>query len=238
MPWVWYAGGMQIPRYFFAHDFEAFGGYFLSQPHGRASFRKGEYLWAPGEALTRVHYIVSGIALTALDHENGFRKISSLHGAGTVFPGGAHRPVFKIEQAIATVALSDMETLSFSKAQYQAMARANGELAMATLDWYGTYINLLLYEGAHQDYNSSFIKLCNLLYLFSQNSPGGPGEPVPLTQEDMAEIMAVTRVNVARSLTRLRGEGVIKPRRGRVEITDHAALEAYCTQETLLGEGA
>ena len=54
------------------------------------------------------HYIISGIALTVLEHENGSRKISSLHSASTVFPG-SHRAVFKIEHSISTIALSDME---------------------------------------------------------------------------------------------------------------------------------
>lgn len=80
-----------------------------------------------------------------------------------------------------------------------------------TLDWYASYINLLLYESAHQDYNSSFVKLCNLLYLFTQNSPDGRTDRIDLTQENIAEILTVTRVNAARSLGRLRDEKNHRP---------------------------
>ena len=226
---------MLIPRYFFAHDYESFYEYFLSQPHTKRTFRKNEYLWKPGEPLTHIYYIISGIAQTALEHENGSRKISSLHSSGTVFPG-CHQLMFKIEQSIVTTALSDMEVLSFTKDQFLTMFQNNKELSVCMLNWYASYINLLLYESAHQDYNHSFIKLCNLLYLFSQNSPDGQSSRIGLTQENIAEILTITRVNAARNLSRLRDERIIIPHRKWIEIIDHKALESYCSRETLKTE--
>ncbi|XBX04823.1 Crp/Fnr family transcriptional regulator [Enterocloster clostridioformis] len=223
---------MLIPRYFFAHDYKDFYDYFLSQPHVKKTFQKNDPLWGPGAPLTHIYYILSGIAQTSLEHENGSRKISSLHGSGTVFPG-CHRVVFKIEQSIVVTAISDMEVLSFTKEQFLTMFLDNPELSLRTLDWYATYINLLLYEGAHQDYNNSFIKLCNLLYLFSQNAPDGEGSRIQLTQENIAEILTITRVNAARNLARLRDEQIIVPHRKWIEILNFQALESYCSLETL-----
>ncbi len=223
---------MLIPRYYFSDDYKEFYEYFLTQPHTRKTFQKDELLWNRGETITQVHYIISGAALTTLEHEDGFRKICSFHSGGTVFPG-CHRSAFKIEQSIITTAITDMETLCFTNEAFLQMLPANRELMLCTLDWYAAYINLLLYESAHQDYNNSFIKLCNLLYLFSQNSPAGKSGRVGLTQENIAEILTVTRVNAARNLGRLRKEKIILPHRGWIEITDQKALEAYCSAETL-----
>ena len=175
---------------------------------------------------------MSGVARTTLEHENGSRKISSFHSEGTVFPG-CHRSVFKIEQSIATAALTDMETLCFSNDDFLKMLTENPQLMLSTVDWYASYINLLLYESAHQDYNSSFVKLCNLLYLFSRNSPTGERGRIDLTQESIAEILAVTRVSAARCLGRLRDEKIIIPHRSWIQIIDQKALEAYCSSETL-----
>lgn len=77
---------MLIPRYYFSHDYDAFYAYFLSCPHQIRHFQKGEYLWKPGDFVTQVYFILSGIVLTTLEHENGSRKICSLHSEGTVFP--------------------------------------------------------------------------------------------------------------------------------------------------------
>lgn len=223
---------MLIPRYYFSDDYTDFYDYFLTQPHVRKTFRKDDVLWHPGENVVFVYYISSGVAMTALEHENGLRKINSLHGRGTVFPG-SHRAAFKIEHSISTVALTDMETLRFTNEDFLRMLCENKELNLRTLDWYAMYINLLLYESAHQDYNSSFIKLCNLLYLFSQNAGEGETIRIDLTQENIAEILTVTRVNAARNLSRLRDERIIVPHRKWIEIINPEALAAYCSQETL-----
>ena len=105
---------MLIPRYYFSNDYRDFYEYFLTQPHTVKIFRKDEYLWNYGDPITHIYYIISGAAMTTLEHENGSRKISSFHGEGTVFPG-FHRSVFKIEQSIATRAVTDMETLCFTR---------------------------------------------------------------------------------------------------------------------------
>ena len=78
---------MLTPRYIFADDFKQFYQYFLSQPHIKKTFRKGEYLWAPGSPCEKIHYIVSGAAVHYADHENGRRKIIRFHAPGTVNPG-------------------------------------------------------------------------------------------------------------------------------------------------------
>ena len=98
---------MRTPRYLFTGDFAAFADYFRAQPHQERRFRKGDYLWAPGQPFQSLYYILSGVAQTYTAHENGRRKITSFHGAGTVFPG-YHQRDFRIESAIVTVALTDL----------------------------------------------------------------------------------------------------------------------------------
>lgn len=218
---------MRTPRYFFTGDFSAFHEYFLSRPHERRRFARGEFLWPPGKPFERMHYILSGAARCCVEHENGRRKIISFHGAGTLFPV-YHERGYRIELAITTEALSPVETLEFSKADFRAMFRENGALAAALVEWYASYVNLLLYETAHQEYNGSFLKLCNLLYLLA---PAGGLDAV--TQEELADILGTSRVNLTRGLAQLRSEGVVRTRRGRVEITDREALARRCSLETV-----
>lgn len=223
---------MLIPRYCFSGDYEDFYGYFLTRPHTRKTFSKNDALWGREEFVTHVHYIISGAVVTTLEHENGSRKICSFHGSGTVFPG-CHRSAFKIEHSITSTAVTEVETLCFTNEEFLQMLCDNKDLMLCTLDWNAAYINLLLYESAHQDYNNSFIKLCNLLYLFSKNPLGKDIRRIDLTQENIAEILTVTRVNAARNLGRLRDEKIIIPHHRWIEIIDQQALEAYCSAETL-----
>ena len=155
------------------------------------------------------------------------RARERFHGAGTLFPV-YHERGYRIELAITTEALSPVETLEFSKADFRAMFSENGALAAALVEWYASYVNLLLYETAHQEYNGSFLKLCNLLYLLA---PAGGLDAV--TQEELADILGTSRVNLTRGLAQLRSEGVVRTRRGRVEITDREALARRCSLETV-----
>ena len=223
---------MLLPRYYFSGDFEPLHDYFLSQPHTKRLFQKGDYLWRPGEFIQRVYFIESGITVTSAEHEDGYRKILFFHSKGSVFPG-FHRSLFKIERTLVTQALSPVKALEFSADQVYRMFQENSQLSTIAFESYAKLINLLIYETAHQDYNNVFLKLCNLLYLFSQNSPSGDPTHIELTQENIANILTINRVNAAKALARLRDEGIIISHRKWIELVDLEALERHCSQETL-----
>ena len=222
---------MLTPRCFFSEDFRSFQDYFFSQPHRRRTFARGDYLWRPERPFESVHYILSGVSQNYVEHENGRRKIISFHGPGTLFPG-YHRQDYKIERSLITRALSPMEVLEFSKEEFRLMFAHNGDLSAAVVEWYAMYINLLLYDTAHQEYNSSFLKLCNLLYLLADSPVGGRQGVLYLTQDDLADLLGISRANLTRGLAQLRRQGILRTRRGLVELLDLPALAQCCSEET------
>lgn len=222
---------MLTPRCFFSEDFRSFQDYFFSQPHRRRTFARGDYLWRPERPFESVHYILSGVSQNYVEHENGRRKIISFHGPGTLFPG-YHRQDYKIERSLITRALSPMEVLEFSKEEFRLMFAHNGDLSAAVVEWYAMYVNLLLYDTAHQEYNSSFLKLCNLLYLLADSPVGGRQGVLNLTQDDLADLLGISRANLTRGLTQLRRQGILRTRRGLVELLDLPALAQCCSEET------
>ncbi len=222
---------MLPPRCFFSEDFRSFQDYFFSQPHRRRTFARGDYLWRPERPFESVHYILSGVSQNYVEHENGRRKIISFHGPGTLFPG-YHRQDYKIERSLITRALSPMEVLEFSKEEFRLMFAHNGDLSAAVVEWYAMYVNLLLYDTAHQEYNSSFLKLCNLLYLLADSPVGGRQGVLNLTQDDLADLLGISRANLTRGLAQLRRQGILRTRRGLVELLDLPALAQCCSEET------
>lgn len=222
---------MLTPRCFFSEDFRSFQDYFFSQPHRRRTFARGDYLWRPERPFESVHYILSGVSQNYVEHENGRRKIISFHGPGTLFPG-YHRQDYKIERSLITRALSPMEVLEFSKEEFRLMFAHNGDLSAAVVEWYAMYVNLLLYDTAHQEYNSSFLKLCNLLYLLADSPVGGRQGVLNLTQDDLADLLGISRANLTRGLAQLRRQGILRTRRGLVELLDLPALAQCCSDET------
>ena len=223
---------MLTPRFFFTEDFRKFQQYFLEQPHRKRAFRQGDYLWEPGAPFQTIHYILSGIAQNYVEHENGHRKIISFHGSGTVFPG-YHQQDYKIERSIITKAISDMQVLEFTKAEFQKMFEENSKLTAAVVEWFSMYVNLLLYDTAHQEYNHSFLKLCNLLYLLLGENREGQHAPLKITQADLADLLGISRVNLTRGLTELRIQNIVSTRRKQITVVDLDALKKYCSAETL-----
>lgn len=223
---------MLTPRYFFADDFRPFYSYFLSQPHEKRTFHKGDYLWEPGRPYEKIHYIISGAAIHYSDHESGRRKIISFHGAGTVFPGYRLND-YKIELSLITEALSEMKVLEFIVPQFKKMFENNTALAQRMVDWQSMYINRFLFEIIHQEYNPSSVKLCNLLYLLTVNQPGNSGLVIDMTQDELAELLGLSRVQTTRELAKLREQGLVSTSRGKVIVTDLPALAQMCTSETL-----
>ncbi len=115
------------------------------------------------------------------DHESGYRKIISFHGPGTILPG-YHTTDFHIELSLTTIAISDIKVIEFTIPQFKAMFDSNPELANSVVNWYSKYVNRFLFETIHQDFNSSQVKLCNLLYLLTMNQPANSGLVIEMTQ--------------------------------------------------------
>lgn len=220
------------PAYIFSGDFSGFEEYFLSQPHLNRSFQRGDYLWKPDEPFGKIHYIREGIIQNFLEHDSGRKKIISFHGSGTVFPG-YHRKNYKIENSLVSVALFDTEVLEFTKEQFSRMFHSNPKLQDRVIDWYSSYSNLLLFEAAHQDYNSSLVKLCNLLYLLLVSENGRKNDLGEITQDTLADILGISLVNITRGLTQLRKEQVIATGRKQITVLDAEALIKHCSYETL-----
>ncbi len=228
---------MLTPRFHFAGDYSAFDAYFRAHPHTKRHFSKVEYLWKPGQPYDRIHYYISGAAVCFVEHESGRRKLVSFHGPGTILPG-YHTTFFKIELSLVTMALCETEVLEFSIDTFQKMFRNNPDLAESVVNWYSRYVNRFLFETIHQEFNPSRVRLCNLLYLLAAcKSPGNIEDrdsvTLELTQENLADLLGMSRVQVTRVLAWLRDQNILTTSRGRLTVLDLPALASLCTDETV-----
>lgn len=225
---------MLVPRYLYRGDFSPFRDLLAAQPHVERRFEPGGQLWRPGEYIERIYYIEQGIAKTSFVNEDGREKIVYFHGAGMVFPG-CHEARFTIELSLVTSAVTPVTAMEFSHEAFRRLVGQSPALGSAMLENYARYINVLIFETAHQGHNEALVKLCNLIHLLAVDA-GTDGEParrVDLSQEELAELLAMNRVSVAKLLARLCDEGAVAPHRGWVEIVDEEALLAHCSYEAI-----
>ena len=162
---------------------------------------------------------VSGASVHFSEHESGRRKIISFHGPGTLFPG-YHTNDFRIEQSLTTVALSEIKVLEFTVPQFKAMFEENTSLAESVVNWYSMYVNRFLFETIHQEFNSSQVKLCNLLYLLTMNQPSNSGLVIEMTQEYIADILGMSPCADYAGADRLEKQRNSIHHRGKLTVTD------------------
>lgn len=220
-----------LPKYYFSGEYEALYPELLTLKHTEEFFRKGELLWNIGKPITKVFYFCSGIAQTYVEHEDGHRKILSFHGPGTIYPG-VQKSHYKIELSIATQALTDVVTIAFKRDDFYQFCFNHPELMAQLIEHQSAYINMLIYDAAHQRYNDTFLKLCNFLFLIAENNIDGC-RSVTITQENIADTLGVGRNHVTKYLSRLRKENIIQVKRSCIKILDLDKLAAYCSLETL-----
>lgn len=109
------------------------------------------------------------------------------------------------------------------------MFESNSALREQVINWYSMYVNRFLFETIHQGYNSSLVKISNMLYLLSSNQ----AETIAMTQNELAEILGLSRVQLTRGLADLRERKIITTQRGRISVIDMPALASLCSSETL-----
>ena len=117
--------------------------------------------------------------------------------------------------------------------QFKTMFVKNTALAESGVNCYSMYVNRFLFETSHQKFNPSQVKLCNLLYLLTMNQHSNSGLVIEMTQEDLADILGMSRVQITRELTDLRSRGIVSTTRGRLIVADLSALASLCTDETM-----
>lgn len=129
-----------------------------------------------------------------------------------VFPG-CHESQFAIERSLVTEAVRPVRALEFCRADFLDLTRRVPGLGAAMFENYARYINVLIFETAHQDGNDGLVKLCNLLELLAMDAGGNTAATrVECPQEELAQLLSMNRVSVARLMGELGAAGVVANR--------------------------
>jgi CRP/FNR family transcriptional regulator len=176
----------------------------------RRMVRKGETVFAAGDASDRCATLVSGALKIASFGEDGTERILSLvHPAG--FVGEMFAPVAHHD----VIALTDSELCLFGRRDYEAAIDRFPGLAKALLrrsaeDLFDarTLVELQARRGS----KSRVAGLLMAVARAASHSPCHPAEAfdLPLTRGEMAGLLGLTIETVSRQLTALEREGLIR----------------------------
>ena len=208
---------MLQPRYLFTQDFSVFRTALLSLPHRVRRFERGESLWAAGTPFEKIFFFDSGLA-----------RVIAWQGPGTMFPV-IHRNRFEIETRHLTEAVTAVAALEFSAVDIEAYLRGSADFALATIDWYAKFVNLLLYSAADVSTSpNTLTALASTLLLLFRNEAGAvmaTNNLLKITQSELAALLGVDRASLVRALSALRKKGAVATLRGAIKLLSPEILQ-------------
>lgn len=124
--------------------------------------------------------------------------------------------------------------LELTKDEFKKLFENHTSLRNTVIDWYSKYVNKFLFETVHNEFNPNHIKIANLIYLLAMNISNFSNLVIGITQEELGEILGLSRVHITRGLSELRKVGVITTSRNKINITNLELLKRLCSYEALL----
>lgn len=185
------------------------------------AFRKGEEIFAEGDAADYFYRVVAGVVRTYKLLSDGGRQIDAFHLPGAVFgaePHGVHR--FTAE-AVDDVALVGYCSRSIETATLDNSALVRDVLAatMVSLAWAQEHTLLLGRKSATE-------KIATFLLGLAERMTSGGTVDLPMSRIDIGDHLGLTTETASRSLTQPERRGVIflPANRRVVVLKDRAVL--------------
>lgn len=221
---------MTLPSYYFSGDFKQYEQMFGKYDSTVKQFAAKSIMSAQGEAFSTNFYILEGMVKAAIGHEEGQEKTLTFHGQGTVFPFCFTEYSYQLEHSMVVSAVTDVKAIAFSNKTARTMMNEIPGIAIKVAENFYGQINLLNYNSVSQSFDDSRTRICDFLYLYlSKNTI--KGNNIQLTQEEIASIVGLRRVQVARVFRGLREADVIMTGRNSLLVKDLDKLLHLCSRE-------
>lgn len=191
------------------------------------TYARGEVLVRTGDPSDSLHLVESGRLAVRVDTEGGDTAMLNVLGPGAWFGElsllGGSAPV----RTATVVALEETVTRSLPTSNFAELRRrhpAIGELLLSLLSRRIEELSSRLLETMYVSLDRRVHRqLLDLVGIYGGVAPDG-SVTVPVTQEQLAELVGSTRSSVNQVLQGLAQQGVVTLGRGRVVVVDPARL--------------
>jgi len=216
---------MILPRYYFEGDFKPFEDLIENCKLEKDKIKKGnelKYLYQHKSI-----YIKSGMVKLSICNEDGLESVIMFAGSGSIYPVTCLEEQFTIEQFMLLKTVVDTEIIVFPKEKIYEFIMKNSDFAVAAINFNSKIINSLLTKNILGSYENSEQSISSFLYSYIKYNPNNDNI-VDCTQEEIASVAGISRMQVTRILGSLRERGIVKTERGKVIILDIEMLEENC----------
>jgi len=186
-------------------------------------FGKGQIIQQRGDAANEFWYVESGTVQIGRYGVDGRLTLIALIGAGDTFGELAFMGEFP--RTVDAIAGSDCRLIRIGNNELQSLMNSDPVITRLLLKTMALTVQdaFDLIEASRslsvpQRLAQALLQLC---------ADQGDGAEIMATQQDLADLVGVSRVSLGKALTRLQAAGMIEPGYGSVTIRDAEALEDF-----------
>jgi len=199
-------------------------------------YRKNEIIIQTGQTLEALGFLKTGIVKTVASEAGGHEKIIWFMEAGCVLgetPLLNEKPCAYYFQAV-----ENCQIYWFNKAVlYGVILLKYPEITKSLLSIMARKIHVLSTQTEEQAFLKPLVRVAKVIYLFcgNKNETGWKEYPsLPVSQEDIANLLGLHRVTVNQSLQTLRTNGVLENNTHRIIVRDLTLLKKIVNQDSAI----
>jgi CRP/FNR family cyclic AMP-dependent transcriptional regulator len=202
-------------------DRQRFLGIARARKYGR-----GEVVFLAGAPADSLHLVVSGKFAVRVGTETGDMAMLSVLGAGDFFGELALLDPESGRTATVT-ALEASQTLSVGRSEFKRLKEEHPPVDRVLVSVLSAQVRRLSTQLVEAMYLPAEARVYRRLLAAAEMWGGAvPGTVIPLTQEDIAELAGTTRPTANRVLRQAASSGLLRIKRGRIELLDPRAIAA------------
>ena len=193
------------------------------------TYARRDVLVHEGDVADSFHIVLAGHAAVQVTTPAGERAIVNVLGPDSHFGEVSLLTQEQSRRTASVVALEPVRTLSIPASVFHDLRERNPRLEALVSRLLAQRVDELsaqLLEAMYDTLERRVVRrLAALTVTFgSDSSPTAKPVTIPLTQDELAELVGGTRPSVNQVLRRFVDEGMVELSRGRIVVTDAAAL--------------
>lgn len=194
------------------------------------TFQKGETILCPSNCSRELYLVEHGVVNYRYYSDSGAaatilqKRPGDVFGLKAIFGRGEEYKDYYI------VAGTDVRLRRISGERFLTLMRSDSDFSGEVIRYFARYIDAMERKIAHTAVMNSYQRLIWTLVEHAEAQKDGKAV-VLLTQQDLAELLFISRQRVSAHLSRLVGRGLIAVRRGRIEILDQDGMDRELESE-------
>lgn len=187
-------------------------------------FSDGQFIQHEGDRIVGLWYIIDGLMVSGRFGSNGRFIAFAVLGAGDLV--GEAACFANLPRQSDLIAEGPVKIAWLDRPSALRLMREDPDLAVLLLKSMGLQLATALDRLAQPHDRPNVVRLAQYLI----DMPESSSDALTITQQEMADLMGVSRVTLGQALGRLQAENLIERGYGRIRLVDRARLAQWLEQ--------